>query len=68
MAVAFNCAISAVGAVVGPGILVALSLAIPARARATGFSVASLWVIPGLLDAAADRVDLDHVGIRWGCW
>ena len=33
----------------GPGILASLSLAIPPRTRATGFSVASLWVIPGLL-------------------
>ena len=32
-----------------PGILTALSFAIPPRARATGFSVASLWIIPGLL-------------------
>lgn len=48
-AIAFNCAISASLATLGPGILVAFSLAIPARARATGFSVASLWVIPGLV-------------------
>ena len=38
VAVAFNCVISAVLAMLGPGILVALSLAIPPRARATGFS------------------------------
>ena len=48
-AIAMNCAISASLATLGPGILVAFSLAIPARARATGFSVASLWVIPGLV-------------------
>lgn len=48
-AVAMNCVISAALATLGPGILVAFSLAIPPRARATGFSVASLWVIPGLL-------------------
>jgi ABC-type branched-subunit amino acid transport system ATPase component/MFS family permease len=48
-AVAMNCLISAALATLGPGILVAFSLAIPARARATGFSAASLWVIPGLL-------------------
>ena len=48
-AIAMNCAISATLATLGPGILVAFSLAIPARARATGFSVASLWVIPGLV-------------------
>ncbi|MEO1056138.1 MAG: MFS transporter [Actinomycetota bacterium] len=49
VAVALNCVISASLAVVGPGVLAALSLAIPPRARATGFSVASLWIIPGLL-------------------
>ncbi|MEO6125070.1 MAG: MFS transporter [Ilumatobacteraceae bacterium] len=49
VAVAMNCIISASLAILGPGILVAFSLAIPARARATGFSAASLWVIPGLL-------------------
>ncbi|MEI7617766.1 MAG: MFS transporter [Actinomycetota bacterium] len=48
-AIAMNCVISAALATLGPGILVAFSLAIPARARATGFSVASLWVIPGLI-------------------
>ena len=49
VAVAINCVISASLAMLGPGILVAFSLAIPPRARATGFSAASLWVIPGLL-------------------
>jgi branched-chain amino acid transport system ATP-binding protein len=48
-AVVVNCAISALLAVVAPGILTVLSFAIPPRARATGFSVASLWIIPGLL-------------------
>lgn len=48
VAVAFNCLVSGMLAVLTPGIFAALSLAIPPRARATGFSVASLWVIPGL--------------------
>lgn len=48
VAVALNCVISAALAIVGPGILAALSLAIPPRARATGFAIGSLWVIPGL--------------------
>jgi branched-chain amino acid transport system ATP-binding protein len=48
VAVAVNCVISGALAMILPGILAALSLAIPPRARATGFSVASLWVIPGL--------------------
>ncbi|MBI4933372.1 MAG: MFS transporter [Actinobacteria bacterium] len=66
VAVALNCVISAALAVVGPGILVALSLAIPARARATGFSVASLWVIPGLFILPVIGWISTHVGIRWG--
>jgi branched-chain amino acid transport system ATP-binding protein len=48
LAVAVNCVISAALAVLAPAIFSGLSLAIPPRARATGFSVASLWVIPGL--------------------
>ncbi len=48
VAVVLNCVISALLAVIAPGLLTALSLAIPPRARATGFSVASLWIIPGL--------------------
>ena len=66
VAVAVNCVISGTLAVVGPGILVALSLAIPARARATGFSVASLWVIPGLLILPLIGWISTQVGIRWG--
>ena len=66
VAVAFNCLISASLAILGPGILVALSLAIPGRARATGFSVASLWVIPGLLILPIIGWISGHVGIRWG--
>ena len=66
VAVAVNCAISGTLAVLGPGILVALSLAIPARARATGFSVASLWVIPGLLVLPLIGWISDGAGIRWG--
>jgi ABC-type branched-subunit amino acid transport system ATPase component/sugar phosphate permease len=48
VAVALNCVISATLAIIGPGVLAALSLAIPPRARATGFAIGSLWVIPGL--------------------
>ena len=66
IAVALNCVISGTLAVVGPGILVALSLAIPSRARATGFSVASLWVIPGLLILPLIGWISSHVGIRVG--
>ena len=66
VAVAFNCVISAALAIIGPSILVSLSLAIPARARATGFSVASLWVIPGLLVLPLIGWIADNLGIRTG--
>ncbi len=48
VAVGLNCVITAALAVIGPGVLAALSLAIPPRARATGFAIGSLWIIPGL--------------------
>jgi branched-chain amino acid transport system ATP-binding protein len=48
VAVALNCVITAALAIIGPGVLAALSLAIPPRARATGFAIGSLWIIPGL--------------------
>ena len=66
VAVGVNCVISASLAILGPGILVALSLAIPPRARATGFSVASLWVIPGLVVLPIIGWISGHLGIRWG--
>ncbi len=66
VAVGINCVISAMLAMLGPGILASLSLAIPPRARATGFSVASLWVIPGLLVLPLIGWISGHVGIRWG--
>ena len=49
MAVAANIAVNGILSVLLPGILATLALAIPPRARSVGFSVASLWVIPGLL-------------------
>ena len=48
LAVVANVALTTVLAVLLPGILATLSLAIPARARSIGFSVASWWAIPGL--------------------
>ena len=63
VAVALNCVITAALAIIGPGVLAALSLAIPPRARATGFAIGSLWVIPGLVDPPDDRLDrrqLEH--------
>jgi branched-chain amino acid transport system ATP-binding protein len=49
LSVAFNAAATAMLAAIGPGIFAALAMAIPPRARALGFSIGSLWVLPGLV-------------------
>ena len=66
VAVAINCVISAALAVLAPAIFSALSLAIPPRARATGFSVASLWIIPGLGVLPIIGWIADQISIRVG--
>ena len=53
-------------AIVGPGILASLSLAIPPRARSMGFSMASLWILPGLLMLPFIGWIADSWGIRTG--
>ena len=66
VAVAINCVISAALAILAPAIFSALSLAIPPRARATGFSVASLWIIPGLGVLPLIGWIADEISIRVG--
>jgi ABC-type branched-subunit amino acid transport system ATPase component/sugar phosphate permease len=66
LSVALNCFISAALAIIGPGLLAALSLAIPPRARATGFAIGSLWVIPGLLILPAIGWVADNWSIEIG--
>jgi branched-chain amino acid transport system ATP-binding protein len=58
--------INAVLAILAPGILATLSLAIPPRARSMGFSVASLWIVPGLLVLPIIGGVGDHLGLRVG--
>jgi branched-chain amino acid transport system ATP-binding protein len=53
-------------AVVGPGVLAALSLAIPSRTRSIGFSVGALFVLPGLLVLPITGAIGDAVGFRYG--
>jgi ABC-type branched-subunit amino acid transport system ATPase component/MFS family permease len=65
-AVGMNCAINAGLAALAPGIYVAFSLAIPPRARATGFTAGSLWAIPGLVVLPFIGWVGDHWGIRVG--
>src|SRR3954452_10368025 len=58
--------INATLAILAPGILATLSIAIPPRARSMGFSVASLWVVPGLLILPIIGGIGDHLGLRVG--
>jgi ABC-type branched-subunit amino acid transport system ATPase component/predicted MFS family arabinose efflux permease len=66
VAIAANIGIAVTLAIVGPGTLAALSLAIPARARSLGFSMGSLWVLPGLIVLPIIGGIGDAVGISWG--
>ena len=66
LAVAANAVLTGLVAVLGPGIYAALSLAIPPRARAVGFSIGSLWVLPGLLILPVIGSIADAWGIRTG--
>jgi len=62
LSVVFNALVTALLAAIGPGIYAALAMAIPPRARAIGFSIGSLWVLPGLLILPI----IGGLGNRWG--
>src|SRR5580700_11160101 len=53
-------------AIVGPGVLAALSLAIPSRARSVGFSIGALFVLPGLVVISVVGSIGDAVCFRYG--
>jgi branched-chain amino acid transport system ATP-binding protein len=61
-----NAGIVAALAVVGPGVLASLSLAIPARVRSVGFSIGALFVLPGLLVLPIMGAVGDAIGFRYG--
>ena len=61
-----NAGIVACLAVVGPGVLASLSLAIPARVRSVGFSIGALFVLPGLLVLPIVGGIGDAIGFRYG--
>ena len=65
IAVVFNIVASSTGALLGPGITAALSLAIPPRARAIGFSIGALYILPGLVVLPIIGGLADDMGIRW---
>ncbi|HJM99559.1 MAG TPA: MFS transporter, partial [Acidimicrobiales bacterium] len=66
VAVIFSALISFSFAILGPGLLAALSLAIPPRARAMGFSMGALWALPGLFALPLVGWVGDNWGIRKG--
>ena len=61
-----NAGIVAALAVVGPGVLASLSIAIPPRVRSVGFSIGALFVLPGLLVLPVVGAVGDAVGFRYG--
>jgi branched-chain amino acid transport system ATP-binding protein len=62
MAVGFSALITFSFAILGPGLIAALSLAIPPRARSMGFSMGALWALPGLFALPL----VGWVGDKWG--
>ncbi|MFV0317931.1 MAG: MFS transporter [Microthrixaceae bacterium] len=66
IAVLLNTAISASLAFLLPGILAALSMAIPPRARSMGFAMMSIFVIPGLAILPVVGALGDALGMRVG--
>jgi branched-chain amino acid transport system ATP-binding protein len=66
LAIAANVAISACLAFVLPGVLAALSIAIPSRARSVGFSMGSVFVLAGMLTLPLIATVGDTWGMRWG--
>ncbi|MEE2682603.1 MAG: MFS transporter [Actinomycetota bacterium] len=66
VAVCFSALITFSFAILGPGLLAALSLAIPPRARSMGFSMGALWALPGLFALPIVGWVGDNWGIRKG--
>jgi branched-chain amino acid transport system ATP-binding protein len=66
VAIAANAVVSASFFLLIPGIFAVLSLAVPAKVRAFGFAVGTLWILPGLLLLPVVGTLADSYGIRWG--
>jgi ABC-type branched-subunit amino acid transport system ATPase component/MFS family permease len=66
LAIAANAVISGSFFMLIPGIYAVLSLAVPAKVRAFGFAVGTLWILPGLLLLPVVGELADNYGIRWG--
>jgi branched-chain amino acid transport system ATP-binding protein len=66
IAVTANILISGLAALLAPGIFASLSLAIPPKVRSLGFSMASLFILPGLIVLYIVGGIADRYGIRQG--
>ena len=66
VAIVANILISGLAALLAPGIFASLSLAIPPKVRSLGFSMASLFILPGLIVLYMVGGIADRYGIRQG--
>ena len=66
VAIAMNIAVSGLSSLLVPGIYASLSLTIPPKVRALGFSMAALFIVPGLLALYIVGGIADAYGIRAG--
>ena len=66
VAIAANVLVSGLAALLGPGIFASLSLAIPPKVRSLGFSMASLFILPGLIALYVVGGLADRYGLRTG--
>jgi branched-chain amino acid transport system ATP-binding protein len=63
---AANMVVAGLAALLAPGIFASLSLAIPPKVRALGFTMASLFILPGLVGLYLVGTLADNYGIRQG--
>ncbi len=66
LAIAMHVVFTGLFAFVIPGIFAVLSLAIAPKARAMGYSLAALWIIPGVLALYVIGAIADTYGLRTG--
>lgn len=66
LAISMNILISGVVSLLAPGIFASLSLCIPPKVRSLGYSMSSLFVVPGVLALLFVGYIADHFGIRQG--
>jgi ABC-type branched-subunit amino acid transport system ATPase component/predicted MFS family arabinose efflux permease len=66
LAITVNILIGGIVSLLAPGIYASLSLCIPPKVRSLGYSMSSLFVVPGVLTLELVGYIADHWGIRQG--